>query len=121
MSILDDLPDLIADAVGELLFKEATLKGIGGRVSDGQGGTIPSISSHDCLALIVDYSDFSRLANGIPAKDRKALILAATLAVIPKPDDVLVIDAKGWVLVSISSDPANATYEAQCRSAPIPA
>lgn len=106
--------------MGETVFRAATLHKSGGRVSDGRGGSIPTHVEYPCRALIDDYGDYARGMNDIPVKDRKALILAATLAVTPKPGDVLEIGGEGWELVEIRTDPATALFEAQARSSPIP-
>lgn len=117
MSILDDLPGIMADAMGEVVFRPAILHKINGRTSDGQGGYVPSRTAHDCRGLVVDYSDYAKLANGIPAKTRQALILASTIDVVPKSGDILVIRDEAWAIGDVTSDPSNATYTAQCTAA----
>ena len=115
MSILDDLPAEIAHALGDV-FREGVLKVPGARNSDGQGGWISSApSSHPCKALVDDFSDYRRQANGIPANDRKIIILAATVAVEPKVGHTINAEGRDWQIVSLVRDPARATYEVQAR------
>lgn len=115
MSILDDLPDVIAEALDEV-FRNATLKVPGAQVSDGQGGYIsgPPVE-YPCKALVDDYSDFRRSALGIPSNDRKIIILAASVAVSPAVGHAIRAVGRDWQIVSLSRDPAAATWECQGR------
>jgi hypothetical protein len=117
MSFLDDLPDLIADALGDD-FRNGVLKIPGTSSPDGQGGWIPSDPvEHTCKALVDDYSDFRRSALGIPGVDRKIIVLAATVqgGARPAVGHTLSIEGRDWQLVGVSRDPASATWECQGR------
>lgn len=115
MSILDDLPDVIAEALDDV-FRAAVLLVPGEQVSDGQGGyTSGPPTEHPCKALVDDYSDMRRSALGIPANDRKIIILAATLTVSPAVGHTLRAEGRDWQIVSLSRDPAAATWEVQGR------
>lgn len=117
MSILDDLPGEIAEALDDV-FRSATLKTPGTPTSDGQGGWIPgSPTSKTCKALVEDYSDFRRHALGIPATDRKIIVLAASIqdGAEPKPGNAINIESRDWSIIAVSRDPAAATYEVQGR------
>jgi len=115
MSILDGLPAEIAEALDDV-FRDATLKVPSAQVSDGQGGyTSGPPTDHPCKALVDDYSDFRRLSTGIPANDRKIIILAASLSagVAPAVGHTVSAEGRNWQIVSLSRDPAGATYEVQ--------
>lgn len=115
MSILDDLPDVIAEALGDV-FRPAILKVPGAQVSDGQGGwTAGPPDEHSCKALVDDYSDFRRSALGIPGKDRKIIILAASVAVSPAVGHTIRAEGRDWSIISLTRDPAAATWEVQGR------
>lgn len=115
MSILDDLPREIAEALDDV-FRPAALLVPGERVSDGQGGSKPGPPvEHPCKALVDDYSDFRRSALGIPAKDRKIIILAATVDVAPAVGQAIRAEGRDWQIISLSRDPAAATWECQAR------
>lgn len=115
MSILDDLPEEIAEALNDV-FRDGVLKVPGAPTSDGQGGWVPgNPTSHPCKALVDDYSDFRRSASGIPAHDRKIIILAATLAVSPSVGHTIHVESRDWQIINLSRDPAAATWEAQGR------
>lgn len=115
MSILDSLPATIGAALSGV-FRDATLSRVSARVSDGRGGWTETITSDACKALVTDYTAWQRQAAGIPANERRILVLASTLesGMAPKTGDALTIQGRTWAIVEVSSDPANATYE--CRS-----
>lgn len=114
MSILESLPATIASAMSSI-FRDATLHRITGRVSDDRGGFTNTATDDACKALVEDYSQWMTApgGGGIPAGERKILILAATLSAAPKPTDTITIQGRTWSIVEVKSDPANATYE--CR------
>lgn len=118
MGILDRLPDIIANALGPAVFSDGYLIPRGERTSDGQGGfrTTPG-DPVSCKLLVTDYSDYRRLAVGIPATDRKIIILAATLAddVEPAPGLAVTAEGRDWQIVAVARDPAAATWELQVR------
>lgn len=114
MSILDSLPDIISGALSDV-FRDATLTRITPNVSDGRGGYTQTTTTDACKALVTEYTAWQKQALGIPANERKILILAATLnsGLAPKPADTVTIQGRTWSIVEVGSDPANATYE--CR------
>lgn len=115
MSILDDLPDVIAEALGDL-FRPAVLMVPGNKVSDGQGGWKPGPTvEYPCKALVDDYSDMRRNTAGIPANDRKIIILAASVAASPAVGHAIRAEGRNWQTISLSRDPAAATWEVQGR------
>lgn len=117
MSLLDALPGVFAAAFTPL-FRDGTLKVPGTPTSDGQGGTIPGTPvSKACKVLVEDYSDFRRQALGIPANDRKIIVLADSIAdgAVPAPGYTITAEGRDWSVISVARDPAAATYELQAR------
>lgn len=124
MSILDDLPDVIAEALDDV-FRDGVLKVPGEPTSDGQGGWIPGApTSYACKALVADASDFRRIALGFPAEDRLVLVLSATVeggAVPKKGDKIFAADPlhgfaiREFDVIKRHTDPAAAVYELQAR------
>lgn len=115
MSILDDLPEVIAGALDDV-FRFATLQVPGPQVSDGQGGFISGPpTEHPCKALVDDYSDFRRSALGIPANDRKIIILAASVSVPLAIGHVIRAEGRDWHIVALTRDTARATWDVQGR------
>lgn len=97
-------------------FEDGTLIVPGAQVSDGQGGYVSGPpTSHPCKALVDDYSDMRRATSGIPANDRKIIILAASLAVQPAVGHAIRAEDRDWQIISLSRDPAAATWEVQGR------
>lgn len=114
VSLLDGLPATIGAAF-ESVFKDATLTRVSARASDGRGGFSETRASDACKALVVDYTDFQRFAGGIPAGDRKIMVLASTLTAAVSVDDEITIDGRLWRLIEVTTDPAKAVYEARGR------
>lgn len=115
MSILDDLPDVIAEALDDV-FRDAVLLIPGSQISDGQGGFKPGPAvEYPCKALVDDYSDMRRTTAGIPGNDRKIIILAASVATSPAVGHAIRADGRDWQIISLSRDPAAATWECQGR------
>jgi len=124
MSILDDLPDVIAEALDDV-FRDGVLKVPGEPTSDGQGGWIYGDPvEYRCKALVADATDFRRIALGFPAEDRLVLVLSATVeggAVPKKGDKIFAADPlHGFALrefdvIKRDTDPAAAVYELQAR------
>lgn len=123
MSILDDVAGIIADAAGDLVFKDATLA---------KTTTTPAVTPYDppttsttaysCKALR-DTFGATWLAGGlVDAEDVKVLILADTLSVTPEAGDRITIGADTWTIVpagggkaAVSTDPATACWECRAR------
>jgi len=115
MNVLDRLPGIVAKAMGPI-FRDATLHVPSGKTSDDQGGWINTNPvQHPCKALVDDYSDFRRLSTGIPANDRKIIILANSLptGIVPAVGQTITAEDRDWDIVSLTRDAAGATYEVQ--------
>lgn len=123
MSLLDGLPQIMANALGTSVFRDATLyrssKGTGPSYDPGEGTT----STFRCKALVTKFSNFSVAQGLVSGKDRKLLILAATLDTVPQEGDRLKIQGTTYRVASdggggpaVTSDPANATYTCRGRA-----
>lgn len=84
------------------------------RAADGQGGFLPSYSAHAGKGFVEDYSDMAR-RSGIPGSDRKIVVLAKSLDLVPLRDDEVTVRGATYKVVEVRSDPALATYELQVR------
>lgn len=115
MSFLDDIAEEIHDALAAD-FRDATLKVPGAATSDGQGGfTYGSPTEHACKAIVDQYSAFRRQADGIPANDRRIIVLGHGLTVDPKPGHTITAEGRDWSVIDVSRDPAGASWELQGR------
>lgn len=114
MGILDDLPKIVKDATGDLLFKDASLTPTASRVSDGRGGyTETPGAAVTVKALVTNYSDFVRAAGNIGEDERKVIILGHDIDP-PEPGNIVELEGETWKLVDAVRDPAKATYK--CRA-----
>ncbi len=124
MSILTGVAQEAFDDFAED-FEDGSLTVPGERTPDGQGGFITgSTTIYPCKVLLTDPSDYRRVALGIPATDRLALVLGASLPsdVIPGAGHKITAPdpAKGLVpttfdVVAKTGDPASALYKLQAR------
>ncbi|MCP1550707.1 MULTISPECIES: hypothetical protein [Methylorubrum] len=123
MSFLDDLPEILADALGDD-FREATL--IRSAAADGDSPWNPGVPSeqrYPCRAIHDEWGASYRSGGLVTGKDWKILVLAATLGVEPVEGDRIVLEGITLTVVSeggsqpaVTSDPANATWVLRCRA-----
>lgn len=127
MSMLDGLDKEILSAFGGdfrdgTLFVPATTQS----VSDGQGGLLPATQpgQFGCKVLVTGYSDYRRLALGIPATDRQLIVLAASLPSgvrvdkgqkLSAPDPSRGNAVHTFEIIAKTGDPAGAIYKLQGR------
>lgn len=76
----------------------------------------PTPVDHDCKGMIDEYSAFERQNSRIEVGDRKVLILATSLDIVPAIDMTVTIRGKAYRIVNVMTDPAQAVYELQCRT-----
>lgn len=66
---------------------------------------------YPCKAIVEEFSDYYKLQNLVQANERKILVLADSLNTEPRQNDKITIRNKTYTVVSISTDPAKATWE----------
>lgn len=124
MSIVTGLAQEAYDDFAED-FEDGTLTVPGGRTPDGQGGWINTGPvDHSCKALVTDPSDYRRISLGIPATDRRVLVLAASLPAgvypakghkITAPDPAEGLAMTTFDVIERTGDLAGALAELQAR------
>jgi hypothetical protein len=115
-NLLTGLDKLISEIAGPLLFSDGIIVRGTAAVSDGRGGFVDADpEAYSCKCLVTDYTDYQRATGGIPRKDRKIIVLGASTSVTPQTGDMIVTGGREWQVIELTSDPANATYEAQGR------
>lgn len=79
------------------------------------GSSTPT--SYTCKGIVEDYTNREREESNITEKDRKILILAGSISVMPKQGwEVEDNDGNKYEIVGpIKTDPAGATYQIQGR------
>jgi hypothetical protein len=109
MSLFDiDLPDLLGDALGDLLLPgvlhRATL------AEDEDGRRTRTLSDEPIRYMREAISDYAWATAGIPSTTVRVLILAQGLGSPPSVEDEVTIDAGRYRIARCDADPASATY-----------
>lgn len=123
MSVLDDLPDIFADAFDDVFYDAVLTREVPGASSDAADPVAPTTTDYTCKALAVEYNTGLVMKGLVAATDVNVLILAATLSVEPKSLDRVVITDQGVNgtivpagtdgLKAVEGDPSRSTW--QCR------
>ena len=124
MSILDDLPGIIADAMGDLIFRDAVLTRDGPPTGPAYDPTPGTPQAWPCKAVEDEWSSSVRSGGLVASADRKILILADTLkGAVPQEGDRVTVQGQTFLIVSdggsqpaVTSDPANATWTCRGRA-----
>lgn len=119
--------DASGDAVDGELFGSDVLIDAAQTMGDAKG-SLRAIAVHSVIharmqkigALVENYDpETGRLLyesfQGIPAHDRKIIILAASLSVAPAVGHTITAEGRDWQIVALTRDPAKATWEVQGR------
>lgn len=124
MSIITGVAQEALEDFGED-FEDGALTVPGSRTPDGQGGfTTGPATIYPCKALVGSYKDTRRAALGIPATDRRVLILAASLPSgiyparghkIAAPDPAKGLLMTTFEVIERTGDLAGALAELQAR------
>lgn len=114
MGILDSLPGIVSAAFGTSLFRAAFIYRVQ-RSPNGRGGHTVVNDQYEVRGIVTEYTDYARIMNAIPAMDRKIIIAADGLTIVPKSDDFLVFEDEAWKAIAVERDPAGATYTIQAR------
>ena len=123
LALMSAILDSIRAAAGSAfatIFDEATLYRVTTRISDGRGGWAQVWSTYTARALVDDYSTFLRGTLGIPASERKIIILGASCAVAPSVGDLITAQGATWEVIEVRRDPAAATYDCRSKPAAVP-
>ena len=112
MSVLADLPNIVASALGNTLFKDITFQR-DTRTSDGRGGFTSARTTFAARGVITEYSDFIRQQFGIPEDRRKLIVQGKDLTEKIKPQDLVAIDGQSWRVFKVAPVPTEAVFECQ--------
>jgi hypothetical protein len=121
-NVLDIVPGIVANTVGQLLFKDAVLTAQGAGTGPSYDPTPGTPVDYPCRALATNWSNYSRANGLVAAEDRKILIQAQGLGVVPKDGMSITIDGESFVLVSdggsapaVRKDPSTAVWTCRGR------
>lgn len=122
MSILDDIPEILAGALDDV-FRDAVYEVDGPSTGPAYDPTPGTPTRYRCKALNETWSSYQRANGLVDGADRKILILAATLKVEPKVGGRLTIEGRTFRIVSdggsqaaVERDPAGATWTCRGRA-----
>jgi hypothetical protein len=109
----------LAKTIGSA-FKTLFLDAVLTRETPGEGGDpfdppAPVVTTYGCKAIVEGYSDYFKKNGLVDAKDRKVLVLAASLDVTPEPGDRVTVQNVTFSVVTVATDPATAVWEIQGR------
>ncbi|EKE75523.1 hypothetical protein [Oceanibaculum indicum] len=120
MGLLDDgkLAATVAAALQNVAYSVTLTRTVPGAY-DPSTGTVGAgtTTNYTCRGLVEDFYSMtlqkaSAYLDGTMVKpgDRQALILATTLATTPKPGDTFTAQGRLHTVISVSADPAGATW-----------
>lgn len=120
MSILDgDIADTIADAlVNAGLPLDCVLSRTVPGEPDPETPWIPGepiTTNYDCRGWVDRFTEDWEAGTAILAGDVRIFILATTLDVTPQPGDVVTVRSDSRTIISVSTDPALASWDLQAR------
>lgn len=119
MALLDGLPDLIYNAVNGIggTSWDMSLKKKAAAVRDQYGGFSQATTTYTCRGLVEDYSEVARQSGGINMTDRKVTLFDSSFSsdVEPAVGDLITAEGTDREIVSVSRDPAGATWTLQVR------
>lgn len=115
MTILDDIPDLVNGAFGDVFYDAVMTVDVipTSPPYDPADPPAPVPVNYSCKAIVESYSDYFRKNGLVDAKDRKVLILANSVAVKPAAGNRVTIQGITFTIHEVSTDPASAVWE--CR------
>ena len=113
-SPLDKMKAQIAKGMGKMLFPATVWRYVPGEGVDEWGDANKgSWVSYPAKGIVEEYDDAYRATAMIPATDVKILLLAGTVAVDVRKDDVIFIREAFWQARAVKTDPASATWGIQ--------
>lgn len=119
-SILDgDIAEQIADALtGAGLPLDVTLVRTTPGTPDPETPWIPAppiVTNHACKGWTDRFTEEWQAGTAILAGDERVFIIATTLDVTPQPGDVVTVRGDNRTIISVSTDPALASWDLQTR------
>ncbi len=98
-------------------FYAATLTRItktGGNGYDPASGSTSSVD-YPCKGMVDVYSAYDIASGVVEVNDRRILVLATSLSIVPKVDDTITIRGATYRVINVATDPATAVWTIQGR------
>lgn len=118
MSLLNDgkLARTIAAALGNVMYPVTIRRTTPGEYVPGEGVVGGGTVDHTARGMVDSFSPAEIQAGIVMASDRRVTLLTQGLTITPTPaTDKVVVDGADLTIVSVSSDPAKATWTLVAR------
>jgi hypothetical protein len=76
----------------------------------------PETTAYPCLGMVEAYSDYAIANSIVDAQDRKVMILASSLTIVPTDLDTVTIRGASYRVLQVKTDPGRAVWELRVRS-----
>lgn len=118
MSLLNDgkLAKTIASALKNVMYPITIARTTPGEYIPGGGYTEGTTTTFQAKGMVDSFSPTEIQAGLVQPTDRKVTLLAQGLPITPDPmTDKIVAEGRELTVISVTSDPARATWELVCR------
>lgn len=82
---------------------------------DAAGNPTASATDYECRAQIDDMNEAMRAQAGYTERERRILVLQASLGVLPTTDDEITVKGDKYAIMAVNSDPAESYYALRCQ------
>lgn len=120
MSLLNDgkLAKTIAAALANVMYPITIKRTMPGGGYNPETGTVEpgTTTTHTGRGMVDSFSPTEIAAGIVQASDRRVTLLADGLSITPTPaTDVVTVDGSDLTIITVTSDPARATFTLQVR------
>lgn len=117
MSLLNDgkLAKTIASALAGVMYPITIKRVVPGEYIPGEGMGPDTVTTYAAKGMVDSFSPAEIQAGIVMAADRRVTLLTTGLGITPTPTDKVVVDGADLTIVSVSSDPAKATWTLVAR------
>jgi len=105
----------VRQALGGLLFPVVLIRVKSGVRGDTTAGINPISTEYPAKGFLSSYRVSQIDGTLIQVHDRKAIILGDSIPVAPLPGDRIRVEGRDWTVITVTRDPAGATYSCQVR------
>ena len=105
----------VHQALGGLLFPMVLIKVRQGNRGEATSGPNPVSTEYSVKGFLSHYKVSQIDGTLVQVNDRKALLLGESVPVAPSPGDLIRAEGKTWKVITVTRDPAGATYSCQVR------
>ena len=97
------------------IYLPATLHVSGSGYDEAGNPTAGTDTDYDCRAMIDDISEVARAQAGYTERERRIMVLADSVAVVPTTNDSITVKGERYAIMGVNSDPAESYYSMRCQ------